>query len=891
MRTDITKECDRCPRRQHAKQVVWGRGSKTPKVIFLGEGPGDVEDETGKNFVGPAGQFLQSLLLDIGFQPSDVRFENSVMCFAEHKPKKSELQTCVTSHLQPTLERFPGVPVVALGNVALKALGIDAKISDVRGVEINQHGRKILPTYHPSFILRLSGTPSYKENQDAFLSDLRWIHKIIYQPEEVLTDEKLQYKVITSYEEWVAVRNLLLQHDDLIAFDCETHRLLPRQFEAKLLGISFCINPGQAWFLPIEHDETPLSLSSQRKHIAADIAEILSKPRKPIAHNAQFDMLWIADRLGIDIADVLYCDTLVVAREVRPQADNKLKTIMRDMYPNLLKYADRLNRVKRQLGMTENDSSYGRIPLDLLGVYSCADVDATLRFMREHESRILSNQNLKSVIFDLVVPALPMLCEATRHGIRVDLQKVDEKIKSCAKSIEKLENFILGTPEAERFSADLAKPIIQTVKLCPVVEDIDQKLRNIQMTPDKAAAMLGVDRRVIQKVEKRAGFWQARVIRGRERLNLRSQRQLSKFLVEYVGVGLSEKTASGRISVAKRSLDSVSGNEIVDAIKRYNAEMKVLNTYLLPICKEHLCVDSAIHPTFNVSNTSTGRLSSQNPNGQNIPRGSDVRDIFVPHHELFVEADISGAELRVIASLADDRVMLEAFMNGDDLHNQTARLIFGLNPGEEEKEVMPGLSARHVAKAINFAIIYGGSGYAISQHLGVDGDGKPIMSVDEAERLREEWLALHTGVAEYMRRQRVFVKRHKYVETPFGRVIPIPEIDADDSQQYNAAIRRAINYPVQSAASDFNLMAATRLYRMLRERNLKTVIVNLVHDSVLLDALVDELDEVIACIDEAYGIQLDWLKTPMKVDVSIGVTWNKKSMVSKEYYMQTGRIF
>lgn len=885
MKMDITRECDRCPRRQFAKQVVWGRGSKNPKVIFLGEGPGEVEDETGKNFVGPAGQFLQSILKDIGFQPVDVRFENSVMCFAPHKPKKSELQTCITSHLQPTLERYPGIPVVALGNVALKALGIDKKISDVRGIVIEKDGRKILPTYHPSFILRLSETQSYQENADVFVNDLRWIHKIVYGDDQAV-EEKLEYNIIHSYDQWLNVKHLLLQHDGLIAFDCETHSLLPRREDAKLLGIAFCIQPRQAWFLPIEHDQTPLSLFSERKRIAADIRQILSKPRKPIAHNAQFDMLWIADRLDIDVSNLLYCDTLVVAREVRHRADNRLKSIMRDFYPNLIAYAEKLNETKRQLGIL--DDSYGLIPLDLLGLYSCADADATLRFMLEYEQKVLGDEKLKSVVFDLMVPALPVLSEATRHGIRVDIQRVSQNLKAIQNSIAKLEAFILNTSEAKAFAADMSKPIIESVKVCPVVDT--KSLNNIELTPEKAAKMLDMDESLIKSLRKQNGFWVARVICGYEQLNLRSQQQLGKFLTEYVGVKLSEKTPSGKISVSKHVLDAVVENEIVDAIKRYNAEMKVLNTYLLPICSEHLCADGAIHPTFNISNTATGRLSSQNPNGQNIPRSGEIRDIFIPHHDLFVEADMSGAELRVVASLADDRVMLEAFSKDEDLHSQTARLIFGIKAGEEEKEILPGLTARHVAKAINFAIIYGGSGYAISQHLGYDKNGKPYMSVEDAERLREEWLSVHSGVAEYMRRQRVFVKRHKYVETPFGRIIPIPEIDSDDSQHYNAAIRKAINYPVQSAASDFNLMAATRLYRMLKEQNLKSVIVNLVHDSVLVDVLSDELDVVLACIDAAYDIELDWMKVPMKIDVSVGITWNKKSMVAKDYYLETGRI-
>ena len=348
---------------------------------------------------------------------------------------------------------------------------------------------------------------------------------------------------------------------------------------------------------------------------------------------------------------------------------------------------------------------------------------------------------------------------------------------------------------------------------------------------------------------------------GRE-FNINSTKQLGEILFDELGLPAGKKTKSG-YSTNADVLEKLKGKHpIIEAILDYRAMTKLKSTYADGLVKQ-IADDGRIHTTFQNLVTATGRLSSTDPNLQNIPvrteLGSEIRRMFVPSDGcVFVDADYSQIELRVLAHIADDKTMQEAFRSGFDIHTATAAQVFGVEP----EQVTP-LMRRH-AKAVNFGIVYGISEFSLSEDIGV--------TRKEARQYIDNYLAHYAGVRTYMHEIVEQAKRDGYVTTLFGRRRELPELKSSNFNIRSFGERVALNTPIQGTAADIIKLAMIRVDAALRRQKLKARLVLQVHDELIVECPVKEAEQVkkIVTAEMENVVQL---KVPLLAEAKSGASW------------------
>ncbi len=347
-----------------------------------------------------------------------------------------------------------------------------------------------------------------------------------------------------------------------------------------------------------------------------------------------------------------------------------------------------------------------------------------------------------------------------------------------------------------------------------------------------------------------------------EEFNINSTQQLGVILFDKLNLPGKKKTKTG-YSTNKEVLEALEDyHEIIPLIIEYRQTMKLKSTYVDGL-KSTIQEDSRIHTTFMQTVTSTGRLSSVEPNLQNIPirleLGSKIRTFFTaPSNKYIVDADYSQIELRVLSHISKDEMMEYAFNNGIDVHKVTASQVFGV-PLEEVTKTM-----RSNAKAVNFGIVYGISEFGLAKNIGT--------SWREAKDYIDTYLQKYHGIREFMSSIVEEAKQKGYVTTLFGRRRYIPELKNKNRNMVQFGERVAMNTPIQGTAADIIKIAMNNLYKSLKENNLKSKLVMQVHDELIVEAYDNELEKVKELLREAMEnvIKLD---IPLDVDLNVGSSW------------------
>ena len=347
-----------------------------------------------------------------------------------------------------------------------------------------------------------------------------------------------------------------------------------------------------------------------------------------------------------------------------------------------------------------------------------------------------------------------------------------------------------------------------------------------------------------------------------EEFNINSTKQLGAILFDKLGLPTRKKTKSG-YSTNADVLESLRGKHpIIEDILEYRKLTKLKSTYvdgLLKVVGE----DGRIHTSFQQTETRTGRISSIEPNMQNIPVrteiGSNLRKFFrAGDGEMLVDADYSQIELRVLAHIAQDKNMIDAFLHGADIHTATASQVFNLPP----LYVTPLMRSR--AKAVNFGIVYGIGAFSLSQDIGV--------SVAEADKYIKDYLRTYSGVKQYMEDTIAFGKEHGYVQTLFGRRRYLPELTASNHNLKAFGERVAMNTPIQGTAADIIKIAMVRVHRRLAAEGMKSRLVLQIHDELIVESPVEENEKAAAILREEMEGAVQ-LSVPMSVEAKVGKTW------------------
>ena len=348
-----------------------------------------------------------------------------------------------------------------------------------------------------------------------------------------------------------------------------------------------------------------------------------------------------------------------------------------------------------------------------------------------------------------------------------------------------------------------------------------------------------------------------------EEFNINSTKQLGIILFEKMKLPVVKKTKSGYSTDVEVLEKLKNENEIVSKILDYRQLVKLNSTYvegLIPYINDK---DNRIHSYFHQTVTATGRISSSEPNLQNIPTrfdlGKQIRKVFKPKEGyVFVDADYSQIELRVLAHIADDEHMIEAFNNNEDIHRQTASKVFDI-PMEEVTS-----KQRSDAKAVNFGIVYGISDFGLGEQLGI--------SRKQAKLYIEQYLDKYQKIKEFMENIKESAKKEGYVETLFNRRRYIPEMNSNNYMVRQFGARVAMNTPIQGTAADIMKIAMIKLFNELKERKLESNILLQIHDELLLEVKKEEKDEVEKLLKDSMEGAMQ-LKVPLKVELSEADNW------------------
>lgn len=408
---------------------------------------------------------------------------------------------------------------------------------------------------------------------------------------------------------------------------------------------------------------------------------------------------------------------------------------------------------------------------------------------------------------------------------------------------------------------------LERAGLSPIYEEIERPLSHVLV--DMQVAGFPIDLAELERIDRELGDILAEIedsiylMAGRP-FNINSPSQLATVLFEELGLKAPKKTKTG-YSTSKEVLDKLKKEHpIVNAVLEYRMHSKLKSTYTEGLRHNILPQTGAIHSYLEQTVAATGRISSHNPNLQNIPiryeMGRELRKAFVPRGEdyLLLSADYSQIELRILAHLSGDETMISAYRQGIDIHALTASQMFG----KELDEVTT--AERSDAKAVNFGIIYGMGKFSLSEDLKV--------SIYEAEQYIFNYFAKYPKVKAFLDRSKETAKERGYAETLFGRKRPIPELKSQNFNVREYGNRIAMNAPIQGTSADIIKIAMIRVNEGLKARNLRSRLIMQIHDELIIDTHREEYEEVKALLVESMENACE-LAVPLVVAVSEGKTW------------------
>ncbi|MFN3629525.1 MAG: DNA polymerase I, partial [Casimicrobiaceae bacterium] len=406
-------------------------------------------------------------------------------------------------------------------------------------------------------------------------------------------------------------------------------------------------------------------------------------------------------------------------------------------------------------------------------------------------------------------------------------------------------------------------------RLLAVYRDIELPVRAVLVRMERHGVLIDTARleqqsqelgRAVQALEAKA-----HALAGQP-FNLGSPKQLGEILFGKLGLPLKRKTATGQPSTDEEVLTELAADyPLPKVILEHRALAKLKSTYTDKLPAMVNPATGRIHTNYGQATAVTGRLSSNDPNLQNIPvrtpEGRAIRQAFIapPGHRI-VSADYSQIELRIMAHLSEDPTLLDAFARGLDIHKATASEIFGVPVDEVTPE------QRRYTKAVNFGLIYGMGAFGLGQQLGIEKNA--------AQQFIDRYFARYPGVAAYMQRTREFARAHGHVETVFGRRLTLVDINAASGPRRAAAERAAINAPMQGTAADLIKLAMIAVDRWLTDARLGTRLIMQVHDELVFEVPEAELDLVRSEVPRLMT-SVATLKVPLVADLGVGSNWDE----------------
>ena len=579
-----------------------------------------------------------------------------------------------------------------------------------------------------------------------------------------------------------------LKSAHIFALDTETTSQIPMQ--ARLVGLSFALQPNEAFYIPCGHDYLGAPKQLPLSDVLNQLKPVLADPSiKKVGQNIKYDWIVLA-RHGVKLDGVVF-DTMVASYLLNPskRAHNLDQIALDFLGHKTIPY-------HYVAGKGKNALSFNQVLLEKAVPYACEDADITL-MAKDVLMPQLQAIDLQQLMETVEMPLVPVLMDMEMIGTCVDIDRLHELSKSFAHQLEALEVSIYGLAGQE-FNINSSKQL----------GDI---LFNKLQLP------------VLKKTKKKTGY-------------------------------------STDVDVLTRLAEE---HEMPALVLRHRTLSKLKSTYADALVDLVNPETGRIHTSFNQTVTATGRLSSSDPNLQNIPirsdEGMEIRRAFVPRQDWkLVSADYSQVELRILAHYSNDQILIKAFLEDEDIHARTASEVFQVSPSTVSAEL------RRQAKAINFGIIYGMSAFGLSKQLDI---GQKM-----AQTYIDNYFARYKGVKHFIDETLTEANRSKRTSTLLGRIRLLPDIDSRNRVVRQAAERTAINTPIQGSAADLIKLAMIKVAHTIRDKKLESAMLLSVHDELIFEVPPHELEPLTTLVKEIMeGV---WeLKVPLKVNLAVGDNW------------------
>jgi DNA polymerase-1 len=596
--------------------------------------------------------------------------------------------------------------------------------------------------------------------------------------ETVLTVEHL--------ERWIKE----LSAAELFAFDTETTSL--DYMVAEIVGVSFCVEPGRAAYVPVAHDYPGAPDQLPRAEVLGKLKPLLEDPgHAKLGHHLKYDAHVLANH-GIALEGMRY-DSMLESYVLNSTATRHDMDSAAKKYLGIdtIHYEQVAGKGAKQIG-------FNQVSIETAAEYSAEDADVTLQLHRHLWAELGRIPTLRTLYETIEQPLVPVLLRMEHHGVLIDRKMLQTQ------------------------SQELAKRMLEVVELA----------------------------------NKEAGG----------PFNIDSPKQLQEILFSKLQLPVLRKTPTGQPSTAEDVLEELAESyALPKLVMEYRGLAKLKSTYTDTLPDQINARTGRVHTSYHQAVAATGRLSSTDPNLQNIPirtpEGRRIRQAFIapPGHKL-VAADYSQIELRIMAHLSGDAGLLQAFAADKDIHQATAAEVFGMP--------LVGVTSdqRRSAKAINFGLIYGMSAFGLAKQLGIDRGS--------AQKYVDLYFERYPGVKEFMDRTRQQAKVAGYVETVYGRRLYLPDINSKDRARQQYAERSAINAPMQGTAADIIKRAMIDVDRWLIANKVPARIIMQVHDELVLEVEASAIDTVTDELRKRMSGAGE-LRVPLKVDAGIGDNWDE----------------
>ncbi|MFM4827039.1 DNA polymerase I [Aeromonas bivalvium] len=589
------------------------------------------------------------------------------------------------------------------------------------------------------------------------------------------------------FDAWLAQ----LQAAPLFAFDTETTSL--DYMEARVVGVSFAVEPGKAAYVPFGHDYLGAPAQLSEALVLGKLKPLLEDPaRLKVGQNLKYDRNVLQNH-GIDLQGIAF-DTMLESYVLNSTASRHDMDSLAKKYLGVdtVSFEDIAGKGAKQL-------TFNQIELEQAAPYAAEDADITLRLHQTLWGELSKQPELARVFTEIELPLLPVLARMELLGTTIDPKLLHQQS-----------------------------------------QEIEVRLAELER--------------------------QAHELAGQE-FNLSSPKQLGEILFVKLGLPILKKTPKGAPSTAEEVLAELAETyELPRLLMEHRGLAKLKSTYTdkLPLMIKPQT--GRVHTSYHQAVAATGRLSSTDPNLQNIPvrneQGRRIRQAFIPSAGYkLVAADYSQIELRIMAHLSGDQGLLTAFAEGKDIHKATAAEVFGVALDAVTTDM------RRSAKAINFGLIYGMSAFGLAKQLGI---GRA-----EAQKYMDLYFERYPGVLEYMERTRQQAEAQGYVETLFGRRLYLPDIKSRNAGLRKAAERAAINAPMQGTAADIikrAMIAVDGWIRGITDGSIHMLMQ--VHDELVFEIREEKLEEYIALIKEKMSAAAE-LHVPLVVEAGTGDNWDQ----------------